>query len=211
MFCVVFFASELLQTKLLTNANVVNINLEAKLPKAFDEWKLDERIPVIDASQVGGLENLIYSQIVSRTYYNKDNKRVMLSIAYGPMQRDNMQVHFPDVCYPAQGFEILKGYEYQLYIHGQSLNAKQLVTKRGMRNELVTYWVKVGDRVVNSRFQQKLYLVRDGLVGKNPDGLLFRISTVNETEGSQLQQEFINELFDSISEQTIEFLVPGVI
>ena len=32
-------------------------------------------------------------------------RQIMLSIAYGEDQRDGMKLHYPEVCYPAQGFQ----------------------------------------------------------------------------------------------------------
>ena len=52
-------------------------------------------------------------------------------------------------------------------------------TVLGRRNEPVTYWIRVGDKVVRGAIEQNLARVRYGLQRKVPDGLLFRVSEIN--------------------------------
>ena len=85
------------------------ISLEAMIPKQFGEWKLEGTIAsLIVSPDVQALLDKIYNQTLSRTYINPKGERIMLSIAYGGDQSDTMAVHKPEVCYPAQGFQILK-------------------------------------------------------------------------------------------------------
>ena len=51
--------------------------------------------------------NKIYNQTLTRTYINPRGDRIMLSIAYGRDQSDALQMHKPELCYPAQGFRLL--------------------------------------------------------------------------------------------------------
>jgi hypothetical protein len=85
------------------------IDLETLIPKTFGDWKIDETVtPLIANPEQEALIKKIYNQTLTRTYVNLRNERVMLSIAYGGDQSDGMQVHKPEICYPAQGFQILK-------------------------------------------------------------------------------------------------------
>jgi len=85
------------------------IDLEVLIPKTFGDWKMDETIvPLMANPSRKALIKKIYSQTLSRTYINSSGDRIMLSIAYGGDQSDNMSVHKPEVCYPAQGFQILQ-------------------------------------------------------------------------------------------------------
>ena len=83
------------------------IHLETMIPKRFADWKIDDQVaPVqVDPQRLAVL-NRIYNQTLSRTYINAQGDRMMLSIAYGGDQSDSMQVHKPEVCYPAQGFQM---------------------------------------------------------------------------------------------------------
>jgi EpsI family protein len=126
----------------------------------------------------------------------------MLSIAYGGDQRDSMQVHKPEVCYPANGFQILQINTGTLHLTQDQRNipVKRLITQQGERVEPVTYWIKVGDQVAVEGLKWKLAQLKYGLTGRIPDGLLFRISsiTTNATQGFAIQSEFVNALLTAI-------------
>ena len=54
----------------------------------------------------GSLADQLYSQTVSRLYLSETELPVMMVIAYGNTQSDQLQLHRPEVCYAAVGFEI---------------------------------------------------------------------------------------------------------
>ena len=83
------------------------IMLETAVPRAFGEWTElpDQKAQVVNP-QTKELLDKLYSQILTRTYVNKDGYRIMLSMAYGDDQRGGLQAHRPEVCYPAQGFKL---------------------------------------------------------------------------------------------------------
>ena len=84
------------------------IDLEVLFPKSFGDWVTDDKMPVqLVAPDLQAYLNKIYSQTLSRSYLNRINgERVMLSVAYGGDQADATRAHRPEVCYPAQGFQI---------------------------------------------------------------------------------------------------------
>jgi len=103
----------------------------------------------------------------------------MLSIAYGADQRGGLQAHRPEVCYPGQGFNIAKIEDGSLGTSFGDIEVRRLLTSQGARNEPVTYWLTVGDQVVNSRLDKRIAEMRLALTGQIPDGLLFRISSID--------------------------------
>jgi EpsI family protein len=64
------------------------------------------------------------------------------------------------------------------------------------RFEPVTYWAIIGDVVVVGAIDKKLTEMRYRIGGQIPDGLLFRISSIDtDSERSFLQQNaFVNDL-----------------
>lgn len=84
----------------------VKLDLEQVFPENFGTWKIDRSVALVVNPQVQATLDKIYNQTLSRTYINPQGYRIMLSIAYGLDQRDAMQVHYPEVCYPAQGFTV---------------------------------------------------------------------------------------------------------
>ena len=178
------------------------INLEVLIPKAFGDWKVDETIvPLLADPELQARLNKIYNQILTRTYVNPQGERIMLSIAYGGDQSDAMSVHKPEICYPAQGFQILKNASDTFSTGDGSIPVKRLVATQGQRIEPITYWTTVGDTVAVSGWAWKLNQMKYGLTGKIPDGLLFRISSIqaDDAKAYQTQDGFARDLLKAMS------------
>ncbi|PIL41193.1 exosortase-associated protein EpsI, B-type [Massilia psychrophila] len=173
--------------------------LETMIPAAFSDWTVDATVvPVqVDPERQSVLEK-IYDQTLSRTYINKAGDRVMLSIAYGGDQSRALQLHLPEVCYAAQGFDMLKSGEGALATRFGALPVRRLVAKQNSRVEPITYWITVGDKAVKSSFERKLQRLAYGLSGKIPDGMLVRVSSIQADEESayRLQDRFVGQMLD---------------
>ena len=156
------------------------VNLEQMFPAAFADWKVDTSIPVqLVAPDVQQLLASIYNQTLSRTYVNGKGQRIMLSVAYGGDQSDATRAHRPEVCYPAQGFQIIGNQIGTLATATHALRVRQLVAKAGGRVEPISYWVTVGDYTALSGTEQKLAQLRYTTSGVVPDGMLVRISNID--------------------------------
>jgi EpsI family protein len=182
------------------------IDLETMIPESFGDWKLDKTVAPVNVNpQRREVLNTIYAQTLSRTYFNADGQRVMLSIAYGGNQSDNMQVHKPERCYTAQGFQVFKVIAGEMVTDYGILPVKRLLAVQGQRNEPITYWFTVGDHVVGtnafSALDFKLHQLSYGLTGKIPDGMIVRVSTIdpNEQTSYDTQNRFVHDLLQSVS------------
>lgn len=176
------------------------INLETMIPKQFGEWKLDETVVPIQVSpDVQAKLDKIYNQTLSRTYVNSQGDRIMLALAYGGDQSDTMQVHRPEVCYPAQGFQVISKSRAVLENLG-GIPAVRLVAQQGPRVEPITYWIVVGNKTASSGLSQKLAQISYGLTGKVPDGMLVRISSIsgNTDSAYQLHTQFARQMLDAM-------------
>ncbi len=177
------------------------VDLETLIPKAFGDWKIDETIvPLIANPEQEAMINKIYNQTLTRTYFNSTGDRIMLSIAYGGDQSDSMAVHKPEVCYPAQGFQILKNRASTFSTGEGDIPVKRLVATHGSRIEPITYWTTVGDTVAVSGLKWKIQQMKYGLTGKIPDGLLFRISSIqaDDAKAYQIQDAFTRDLLKAM-------------
>lgn len=177
------------------------IDLEAMIPKNFVDWRLDTTIvPVKVSPDVQAKLDKIYNQTLSRSYVNAQGERIMLSVAYGGDQSDSMQVHKPEVCYPAQGFQVVSMMLSSIATDFGELPVRRLVARLGTRNEPITYWIIVGDRVTTKGVELKLAQLRYGLTGKVPDGMLVRVSTIerDEARGYEIQDDFVRKLLATL-------------
>ena len=174
--------------------------LEGLIPKQFGNWKsVESSNHIVDPGQKV-LLNKLYEQLLSRTYENQQGYRIMLSIAYGGNQRDELELHKPEVCYVAQGFILLEKQKNTLTIAQTQVPLTQLRTSMGNRKEPVTYWATIGDTVVNNGYAKKIVEIKYGLFGQIPDGVLTRISSIDEDSANayKQQQEFISELMNTL-------------
>ncbi|MFP5465778.1 MAG: exosortase C-terminal domain/associated protein EpsI, partial [Gammaproteobacteria bacterium] len=118
--------------------------LETAIPRQFGAWTEEQQrqIQLVDPRQQETIDR-IYSQVLMRSYVNAEGVRVMLSIAYGDNQGDDLQVHRPEACYPAQGAQVMSTANASLTTQWGEIPARRLTTQFGPRHEPVTYWVMV--------------------------------------------------------------------
>lgn len=178
------------------------LELAQLFPRSFAGWSEDTRGPVqlVSPDQQAVL-NKIYNQTLSRTYVNAAGDRVMLSVAYGGDQSDGTRAHRPDVCYPAQGFQMRSDRASTVSVGTHQVRSRQLVAQLGNRIEPITYWTVVGERIALSGTEQKLAQLAYSTRGVIPDGMLVRVSTIdpNPERAYTVQRQFIEEMATTVS------------
>ncbi len=177
------------------------ITLETSVPAAFGDWKIDPDTAAMVPSSVQQEKiAMIYSQTLSRTYVNSRGQRIMLSIAYGSNQTQQMRAHRQEVCYAAQGFQINALRSEELVVDGVPVPVTRMVAANGPRNEPVTYWFTMGSSVVRSYLDRQVAQLKYALSDFIPDGYLFRVSTIDPDERAsfQIQDAFVNDLMKSL-------------
>lgn len=178
------------------------VNLETLFPLSFGSWRQDPNLPVaIVSPDVEAMLKSLYAQTLSRTYIGPQGERIMLSVAYGGDQSDATRAHRPDVCYPAQGFDIVSSHDAALSLGAGLLPVRNMLAKLGSRSEPVTFWFIVGEHVAVSGQQQKLAQLRYSLRGTIPDGMLIRVSSIdpNAAAGYAVQSRFISDMHTAMS------------
>ena len=194
-----------LHPRILLADELPPMDLAVMVPSAFGEWKEDENLSaqVVNPEQRTLLEK-IYSQTLSRSYVDRNGYRVMLSIAYGKNQTKDMQLHKPEICYPAQGFKILSQKPTTLDLQGNQVLATQLETKMGARVEPLIYWTVEGDQITTTAFSMRLTELSYAAKNRIPDGMLVRISSIDlsSDRAKQMQTAFANDLVGAIAPPT---------
>jgi EpsI family protein len=177
------------------------ISLETAVPKSFGQWRaLPDQLSLIVNPQAEQALYGVYSQVLARTYVDEKGYRIMLSIAYNDDERGGLQTHRPEVCYPAQGFQVHKTEEGRLPTPFGDIEVRRLNTSLGKRQEPVTYWLTVGDEVVVGRLNKRLAEIRMSLTGRVPDGLLFRVSSIDDdsSRAYAAQQRFAADMVGAL-------------
>jgi EpsI family protein len=189
-------------TRLLADARP-KIDLESAVPRRFAGWQVDPLIlPIPPSPDQAEVMSRIYDQIVSRTYADERGRRVMLSIAYGSRQNQEMRAHRQEVCYRAQGFRIDGLVRERAAVAGREVTLARMVARQGPRVEPVTYWFTMGDHAVMSYLDREMVQLRYALAGKIPDGYLVRLSDLSRDRASasfDLHRDFAAALMASVS------------
>lgn len=178
------------------------INLQAMVPTAFGDWQEQHNVlaQIVDPQRQQTSDKL-YSETLSRTYVNGRGYRIMLSIAYGTNQSKALQLHTPELCYPAQGFTLLGRQPGRMDLLGRPITTIRLETNLGQRHEPLTYWTVVGDHNVTGGIDKKLTEMRYALSGRIPDGMLVRVSSIDQGTDTAytMQDQFATEMIQAIA------------
>jgi len=181
-------------------ARLAPMDLERVVPREFGLWhEMAAAVQVVNP-QSKELIDKLYSQVLTRSYVNSSGQVVMLTIAYGNDQRGNLEVHKPEVCYPAQGFTVYQNVTGSLATSSGSISVRRLETSMGPRREPVTYWSTLDGGVIENRIQKRLSELKSTLAGRVPDGLLVRVSSIDPDTAHawQVHQAFVDALLQSL-------------
>lgn len=196
-------------------------NLEIIIPKQFGDWRLVEagllQMDLAPRPTEGEEPRRVdqpYDQTLLRTYRNSRGETVMLAIAYGREQRQELKIHRPELCYSSQGFKVLSRRPVQLPFDDGAIPAVRLITSNGRRLEPVTYWMRLGDNFATDAWQSRWRILKEGLLRRIPDGVLVRVSTAaplmadSVSDDFQLQQAFLQDFRASVEANSHLFAGP---
>jgi EpsI family protein len=179
------------------------LKIDPLIPVSFDDWVVVPSGGGIVNPQAQDLINRLYSETVSRIYQNSKGRRVILSVAYGKNQGDDFQVHKPEICYPAQGFQVLSNIKGQLVTPHGVIPVRRLETVLNQqRQEPVTYWSTLGDYAVAGGVEKKMLDIRYAMNGFIADGLLFRLSSIDRDSAAafELHEQFTRALLSHVGQ-----------
>lgn len=155
--------------------------LDAIVPEKIAAWKAVPSTAFVLPKTPGSLADRLYSDTVSRLYVADDALAVMMVLAYGNLQSDLLQLHRPEVCYAAVGFQISNATTTRLPVQSNvEIPVRELTASTDNRVEPIIYWTRIGDMLPTSRREQRTMRLRQQIAGIVPDGILVRLSTVAE-------------------------------
>lgn len=158
-----------------------NEKMEAIVPKAFAGWTSAAAEGLVKP-KLEGLAAKLYNEVVQRSFISQAlEAEVMLLVAYGGTQGDVVQLHRPEACYPALGFEIDSKKSTAVALPGGAhIPAVKIVASAGERKESLIYWTRLGEDLPLTSTDQREILLKDAMQGFIPDGVLVRASTVDD-------------------------------
>lgn len=173
--------------------------LKQIVPSSFGSWRGGESGDIVIPRTEGSLAARLYSDELGRLYRNADDdtSEVMLLAAYGKSQSDALQLHRPEVCYPANGFGIAYRKFVDIAIGGFTIPAVALTAVAGSRFEDIVYWTRLGEALPRTAGEQREDRLAAAMAGYVGDGVLMRASAVrSEGDPAKFDQlrEFLAQL-----------------
>lgn len=158
------------------------VKMASVVPISVGAWSAEAAPNLITPDTTGKLAAMLYSELVERVYTNANSGReVMMLIAYGDTQSDLLQLHRPESCYPAVGYNLALSAPTQVALAaGAALPGRKVIAKKGDRQENIIYWTRLGEYLPASARDQKIDRLRAAMSGVIPDGALFRFSEVSD-------------------------------
>lgn len=180
---------------------VEQANFSASIPNQVAGWTSRKTQEVVLPPQ--DESNQLYQNLETRIYEGTGLPAIMLLIAYSSKQQNDIQVHRPEVCYPAAGFPILWNRPAHIRLASKTITGRELLADRGALQERIFYWVRVGHEFPISWWQQRLTMAVQNLQGMVPDGALFRVSAIEEPDNpvSETIMNFVEAFVMEVSPQ----------
>lgn len=172
--------------------------LEDIIPTKVANWKFLSNSGLVIPPE-DQLSRLLYSQMLTRVYSNGE-AAIMLLIAQSAGQTGVLQVHRPEVCYPAGGYQLSPVVPTPVPLGKDTLIVNTLTATADARNEQILYWTRIGNHLPVSWAQQRMAVATDNLKGYIPDAVLVRISMVQNDRSSAMETmaDFTRKLLQSM-------------
>jgi len=181
--------------------------LDPLVPQAFADWRYEPASGLI-LPPADQLRDAIYSQLVTRVYADGNGNRVMALIAYSAAQDGTVQVHRPEVCYPASGYRLTANRLHETpLMPGRSVPSRFIIAQSDLRSEALIYWTRVGGHFPTRWLEQRGAVMAENFGGAIPDGVLVRFSTEEGPAAAALLDRFAAAFYGAASTALRDVLV----
>ena len=149
------------------------------VPSSFNGWVAQDTADPLAINGEGTLSAKLYNELVARVYTNDElGAQVSLLLAYGGRQSDELQLHRPEICYPAFGYQLVRNEPRNVPIFGSvTVPGRRLVAEAEGRRESIIYWSRMGEALPQDGNQQREARLQIAMEGIIPDGVLCRFSS----------------------------------
>ena len=178
-----------------------NAKLDNLVPKAFAGWRFDVASGLV-LPPADQLRDKIYSQLLTRVYVRDDAPAVMMLIAFSGAQDGTVQIHRPEVCYPASGYRLTRIAEHVVPLApGLAVPARAITAEADVRREQLIYWTRIGSHFPTRWIGQRGAVMAENFAGIVPDAVLVRLSSVTGDDATPMLDRFASDLYQAIGPQ----------
>lgn len=147
------------------------------LPRKLGNWGSRDVSDLYAPETPDSLIARLYGETVGRLFIEQDSgAQIMMLMAHGDSQSNELQLHRPEVCYPAFGLALVESQPVQLTIRAIALPARRLVAQSTQQKQAVIYWTRLGEYFPVDVTEQRLERLETAMHQIIPDGLLARFS-----------------------------------
>lgn len=170
--------------------------IDKLVPRKIGDWTYASSnglvLPPPDA-----LSDRLYDNVSTSLYTSETHPSVMLLMAYSAVQDGMLQIHRPEFCYSAGGYQLSPTNNLNLVnSSGKPIGGNSFEAANSGEVEKVVYFTRIGQSFPQSWIQQRASVLRENLNRVVPDGLLVRASVVglSSTEAMETLTAFLTEL-----------------
>lgn len=175
--------------------------LDQILPEKLGRWTFMTSSGLVVPPE-DQLAQALYAQLLTRVYASESGSLIMLLVAQSGSQTGILQIHRPEFCYTAGGYELSPSTPHKVTLpQNATLPALSIsATLRGTTEQIV-YWTRVGEHLPQSWTQQRLAVAMDNLRGIIPDAVMVRVSTYGNDRAAALAEidDFIRTMIGSVA------------
>jgi EpsI family protein len=169
--------------------------LDAIVPAHFAGWSFVTASGLVLPPQ-DQLQSKLYHQLLTRVYNRADGQSIMLLIAYGGSQDGVVQIHRPEICYPASGYTLTAVDDHLAKLAPNVLiPSRFIIADSPSRKEQMIYWTRLGSDFPRRWSEQRLSVFEQNMAGIIPDGVLVRISSDNADASPAILDSFAADLY----------------
>ena len=178
------------------------VTVASIVPRSFGDWVSRDVTDLVAPKEEDSLASRIYGETVGRVYSRPaGGAQIMMLLAHGDTQSDDLQLHRPEVCYPAFGYAISQNREVDIPLAaGAAVQGRSLVATAPESQETILYWSRLGEYFPTSRGQQHFDRTRTAMQGIVADGILARFSVEGgrPADAYEAMQPFVSQLIRSM-------------
>lgn len=186
-------------------------NLDKVIPKRIGPWSFVGSSGLVVPPE-DQLSRAIYSQLLTRVYTDHSHSPVMFLVAASGRETGVLQIHRPEICYTAGGYQLSPIRHVQVPVRGGSVHTVCMSAINDVQTEHLMYWTRIGDHMPGSWGEQRWDVALDNLKGYNPDAALVRASTISDDADASfaLLQSFVQTLLQQVGPEARRVLAAGL-
>jgi EpsI family protein len=182
--------------------------LDDVVPKTIGRWNFETTSGLVLPPDDPYLKS-IYTNLLTRVYSDGHGSRIMFLLAQSASQTGFLQIHRPETCYTAGGYQVSPLAPHPIQLGGKVVHANAMEAVGNEAPEHIVYWTRIGNLMPLSWREQKIAVAKQNLQGLIPDAILVRISMISpdtETARSAID-DFIRAMIASIQPNMRSVLV----